>query len=694
MDVKQLLSFDGGINLFNEPHDLPENEAVQLQNLYPDSPGHLRTRPGTAVEFSIGTLAPLIDGRFLPFNGDAMMAVVSRSVANSLNTTIGAATTTGIITSADMGAVTPYGASLLNFRDKLYAFGGPGSNSSGKVLYGVSGTPTFTDFVFTTAGNTALRPTVAGVYASRIVFGNFGAGYESAFAFSDINEPVAVPANLLNSDYNDLASGDGDRITAFVEVALTGTPDIQNSLLVLKEYSGFLITGDPINSDGSGADTLQLMRLPFDCGCSSQNTVVRTPFGLLWAGPDDVWVMPEGQLPYRIGTKIRPALEASPANVRYRWHAAYSKGFYRLALFADGQGPTDDSTCTEQYWLDLRSGLPGRSEQAWREARWFGPMKYTNRSVFPEQGSMAMVVDTRPGANRALYYLTGHNENQDIVDFMSVDSPASLDAFRYDIRPADDSGIVQRVLTRDISTLANGNQLVSDPTQEKGFDGLEADLFCSRPFGADWYWNLNRGKEVGPTQRTLVNASGFLLGTSVLDGVSLSAEKQTLVLDPAPERAVGRSIQLSITTQGGYIVDDTNDRFNFRLEVTMGVFASVNVVVPQGFYTLSALASTLETAINSAISVTGITAAITTIGDKYNFARSGAQTWQIGNGFSFVDYAKTQILMGYFGFANYAAGYTGTNNWQAEDFAPEAPQPVIELDTVIGKFHTINRRSL
>lgn len=126
--------------------------------------------------------------------------------------------------------------------------------------------------------------------------------------------------------------------------------------------------------------------------------------------------MPHGGQPVRVGTKIRPALEATPTGLQFLWHAAYHDGQYKLALFSEGLGPSDTSACDEQWWLDLREGIPNAAD-----ARWMGPQVYVQSSS-DYKGTWNMRVDTRQGRPPKLISVTSY--------LVQVDPDDPTDMFR------------------------------------------------------------------------------------------------------------------------------------------------------------------------------------------------------------------------------------------------------------------------
>ncbi len=348
------------------------------------------------------------------------------------------------------------------FQNKYYFFPGhPSQVACWEISYENSVT-TITEVGFTGEGN-AFSPSAACVYRNRAVYGNLGAGYESRVMFSDPYDMLRVgefPLTATGRSF-DVGPGDGDRVVALVPITQSEIGNASSeSLLVLKEYSAYIITGEPDQTTTSGT-TRELMfgdmvvsKISYDCGCASARTVASTPYGTFWAGHDDVWYFAKGSLPMRIGTKIRPALAATAPIDRDRWHAAYFNGFYRLAVMGHPQdidmrtqqgwgsgaaGPDDtyssstsgtsnlwslysqggsgiiQNSCADQWWLDLRNG----PSQDAMESRWWGPQRFgTHPAPFQSPagtfvngafrhtmpigiettfGTVCMYLDTRPG---------------------------------------------------------------------------------------------------------------------------------------------------------------------------------------------------------------------------------------------------------------------------------------------------------
>lgn len=613
----------------------------------------------------------------------------------------------------DFGVPTQYVPACIAYNGSVYGFGGLGTNAAGKMLQKTGGgAVTITDFAFQGAGNEALRPAVAGIYRERFFYGNFGLGFESAFTFADPFQPTLIAPNALaiNGRYGLLNPNDGDRIVAGVETLQTGSAAVSSAFLVLKEFSAFLLTGEPELADGTatGNPLLVTNRMPVNCGCSSPATVCYTPYGIIWAGPDDVWFFPEGQIPFRVGTKIRPILQQSPANVRYRWHAVYHDGFYKLAVHSAGQGPTDDSPCLEQWWMDLRSGPPQGGPDAWRMAHWFGPQMHKTAvwgsGVTLEEGTHCMAIDSRPAGNQGLYsaHITNGPLSQAIVShdgFSDHDSQAAgndLDGIPFTAQ--QNTEIEWELVTKDMRTLVANGQLVADGVMEKGLLGIELEMTPSATGQLGWKWELNAGKTTGPEQTTEITAqSEFVLDLGVLDSGVLSDESTAQALDPAPERPVGRSIQVRLYNKTGYYLTALNNKISFDIEVAPTVFMRISAVLPVGLY---ADRDTLAAAV-----ATAITAQLVPYSNALQFAlTSGLVKFTNGSGAELrfgvghcdpADKSRVRVLANLLGFTGWDSNYAGADHVTADAAVYPKNTFTVELSNgAVATLYTIPRRLL
>lgn len=383
------LSFKEGVNLLIHEHDIGDNELTLAENAAPTQVGALTTRKGCQpampayiynVESEVVAMLPSkADPNrwyFIVYNVNAG-AVELITVADLSTWSISGASGATVLATF-MSAEEPLADTvcLKYFNDKIYALVGEQCPVPGYVVDESDPTNLVVSaLVFEGSDNETLKPRLMIPYRLRVVYMGLGVGKESHIVFSDDNAPLTVGDGALAANGRAVVVGnqDEDRLIGATEVMLSGVGGVPESgLLLLKHGSGYLMVGELDQSTGVGTTDAKLQRFNVDCGCVSQNTIVKTPYGILWAGPDDVWLFQPGQVPIQVGTKIRPRLKANATSSKWRWHAAYFDGFYRLSILADDQ---DDSTilgCGEQWWLDLREGAP----KGWGDAKWWGPMVY------------------------------------------------------------------------------------------------------------------------------------------------------------------------------------------------------------------------------------------------------------------------------------------------------------------------------
>lgn len=303
------------------------------------------------------------------------------------------------------------------------------------------------------SGNTDFYPDGAAVVRDRVVYyigsnlywsdknaplvvGSTGTIASGNITPSTAKPPVGTnfPAIGVRDVY--LGGEDNEPITAIAEINTTaqGSPNTSVCMVYTKQ-SAFMVQGEPLETTQGGdiVGNLQINKLNIQCGCQSQATICRTPYGTIWAGVNDVWFMPFGSLPIPIGTTLRPYLENLPAGVAWKLHAEYYDGKYRLSLPKDGQDTDGSSPLGVQFWLDLQAGPP----QSAAEARWFGPQEFVQPDAPTSAGATGgspgvwcMALDKRGNGDGKLYalqpyWLTGGADRVAVVGM----SLCSFDAF-------------------------------------------------------------------------------------------------------------------------------------------------------------------------------------------------------------------------------------------------------------------------
>lgn len=594
----------GGVNLLADPREIRDDQCVKSKNLVPTKPGVLRMRPATTDDYHLGITQYPLSALVAPPSSLADIVLTARGSAGTslylLDRYEGVTSTTVVST-----MLCEYRPVLVPFNNKVYCFFGRPLTGSGKVVQvkaDLSG-PEVVDFTFTEASNTFM-PAGACVYRRRMVYWNLDPGYESHILFADPDAPATVGANALAANGRNIRIGtmETGRVVGCVEIMLTaiGSP-AQSALLVLKEKAAYLLVGEPNKTTDSG-DMLAnctINRISQDCGCVSFETIVSTKYGVIWAGEDDVWAFQQGQIPQRIGSNISPALKDSPATLKYMWHAAYHDGFYRLAAFSVGQGPTDESSCGDQWWLDLRDGLPQGPEQA----RWWGPQVFLNPTTSnavspetPEAGTRCMFTDTRDKFDTKLmgfspFWSSGFSLLEFGADNVRDNEGATMSAGGL-----YGTEIVPELLTKEYT--------FGDPMVDKIYGGLEISMFASLPAEVVIEAILDGGREVDTSYIEGENqAASFRAGVSTADSGLLSRQFSAFHVAPGrTSRKKGKSIQLKIYTAVGFVIDSTNDTFVF-IENGSLTTARVATIAHGAYDNIKLLADALVAAMNAVRSV-------------------------------------------------------------------------------------------
>ena len=435
------LPFGGGVDLFGKAFTIGDGVYRMGQNLIHNGDGNLVKRgaltyegtlslfetPGTTQRAGDGSGNAILTNKaiwlaVLPFKGGLFAALVAGDertdfVFGEIIDNIGVTPKTINATRTAIESL----PSTFTFGNVLYMVFGPNSHdgassyaggSAGiKVTYPPDAPYKVEDFVFSGAGNASLQPRFVTLCRQRAWYANFGVTGDlpNTVLVADVDEPLVLGDNALTDRSFIIGGGDGDKLVAIHTVMLNeqGTP-LQTAVLFLKTRHAYLGLGEPTETDDTDYfGTLEISEIRGSGGCISAATVVDTTYGTIWCGPDDVWFLPFRGIPIPIGRHLRPLLLAQPESQRFRCHAVFSGGFYRLALFTDGQGPNHSTPLGEQWWLDLRNGAPS----SWQEAKWTGPHVFnvadtlvaTRGDDATNVGTSFMAVDPREGHGVKLY---------------------------------------------------------------------------------------------------------------------------------------------------------------------------------------------------------------------------------------------------------------------------------------------------
>lgn len=636
-----------GVNLLLDPRKIGDDELVLAQNAVPARPRILGQRGaitfGGYINAALPTAGYPVAAEVVPFNGVAFGVAAFRNVGSGYTTKLSTFARNVSPATTDLNVVTDKKPSFAFMDQSVFVAPGHPFNA-GAVMVAIgaaNGFPAFATNPFyagASGGTTAsamntpatdgyFAPQVVAAYNDRLVYGNFGPGLEGQILFSDSfskstftgTSVPKIPLTVGLSDAGAFAralliggSRDGDRIVAMKEIMLTAVGTVpQKALLILKEYSTWLLTGEPnqTTDDTSKLPPLgdvKIARVAFNCGCASPETVVTTPYGTIWAGPDDVWMFQYGQIPLRIGSKIRPALLRTPASMRYRWHAAYHNGFYRLAIDSAGAGVTDDSPCGDQFWLDLREGPPqGQADvEIQSNAQWWGPQQFafmTDTAGDYQQGTRNMFTETRANEPPALYGVEpGIASNTNFNNIVVYDAPNARDSSSAQLdspTPVYASLDVASLIIPKIETKEFDG---GDPMVDKILNALEVNMWVSidKILKADFIMD---GGATVDTQAIGVTQYGF---ASDVDGFgsAITHQTQARVINANPNtRDIGKTFRIRLYPSSAYdVVVDANDTFLFvTQDPTDHLFVNAVKVAP-GAYTLSGYLTALVAAMNTA----------------------------------------------------------------------------------------------
>lgn len=435
-----------GVNLLDDPAAIKDNEFAWAKNLWHPKRGVLALRPSMQFFEDVyqkvySDSTPLEDiGVPLDFafvesgSYTELLYIERRGGTDYLNLHPPYLSS---FVSQNIGP-SKYVPQILRYGKRTYVFNGEASGwYVDPTVLGGDGQMAITQVDWGDAAHLSVKPKFAAVVRERFWYANLGNGAEDYVVVSDRFEPSVIgtvgadPLLAGGRAFRVGSPGEGP-ITAIAELSATKAGSEASTMVaVWKRDRLYLITGEPLetNDVGDVLGDMDIIRVNVAAGCAGHRTVVTTPYGTFWAGVDDVWCMPHGGQPMRVGTKIRPALAATPTTLTHLWHAVYDANHYKLAVFSDGQGPSDESACGEQWWLDLRSWEANPSGAD--ECVWMGPQRYVpSWSVSP--GTWNMHLDERPGAERRAismqrYYFEVYDDGLGDFDVLYGLSLVSLD---------------------------------------------------------------------------------------------------------------------------------------------------------------------------------------------------------------------------------------------------------------------------
>lgn len=465
-----------GVNLLDDPTEIQDEELAFGKNLWPGKNGILGKRPSMDFARNISFpqsnffLTPLYynihDWCFSELCPSGVVALVNAYLGDSgatgaqdqimvINRTIDGSTVVTDYFTKKLPFSVGSTYQLIQHRDRVLLLSESGSyilTWSG-LATDITKPSTYVQAIpFSVRGD--FIPKRAAYAHGRMILGNLGPGYERQIIWSDpvpTGDPLtSFPINatgVLSTRLFEVGATSDGAITAMFGAA--NAPEQfpnQAAVFVFFKKALYTLLGQPgLSTDTDVFGSLQIVRSNVEgCGCVAQRTIAQTPYGLIWLGLDDVWFLPFGNEPYPIGTKIRPYLQNQPPSMQYRLHAAYYDGAYRLALFKDGQGPTEYDAPSAQFWLDLRHGPP----ESARDAKWYGPMEYNQThcgyglsgNSGTVKGTLGMQANNLASGDNKLYtllstYLGAGGTPYNFLNLASLDGSNERDTCAIDGTP-------------------------------------------------------------------------------------------------------------------------------------------------------------------------------------------------------------------------------------------------------------------
>jgi hypothetical protein len=656
---RSIVMFTKGVNLLDDPHLLADGEVAWAQNLYPYTPGRLQRRKAMTFRERLALSAGSPD----------LLRSFTKPTAESGYSYL-YAFFDGVDLILNRVADVEYSTRLGPPTDKSRPF----VLQDGKnvyVLVGTSGpsrlvTPVTAPFVVGTdpyirnldfgSQVVPVYPNTAGIYKQRMLYGDLGVGFENYLMMSDpFDYELVGPDVLASSGRAFTVGGPGERIVAIIEVTQgQGADPNQSVALVLTSKKAFLIQGELNQTTDTGTPTanLDIIQFPRVNGCISAESVVRTPFGVIWASEDNVWAFDGASPPYAIGTKIQPALKKGFK--KHLNHAVYHDGAYKLAVVGERGG---EYLCQEQWWLDIRKGLP----ESYETAQWWGPMRYKPAvqagAENTTEGTYMMAVDQDTGELLGLHQAMA--DGQTLV--VSFEATQSWDVAEYQLASSPKVALDRTMFKgSQVETKLIPKTYVADGMVDFKPKHAEIRVRVGGPTKLQLGFDMDDGTSTDSSSKTL-NPTGLIAGTGSLD-TDVLTDKFTAV-SVFPTKALnGKDLKLTLTdlpsNGDSYTVDSSND--------TGYVYESDSdswhpVTMPQGTYaTFAALAAQLQTSLTAAFAITDgwfvnvdspATNQVELLpGGGYTIGMAVTSTTVQGHGLTDLQVAKSKAFWQQFGF--------------------------------------------
>lgn len=381
-----------------------------------------------------------------------------------------------------------------------------------------------------------LKASIATVYRGQIVMGDCR-GIEGGRdkIFNSNLFPSVGPLGFAGLAKGVTIGEDGSAVNGLAVIQVTGGAQVEPYLVVFKRASVWMIQGYlPTSIDLGNYSLSPVLR---NEGLVTKETIAETPYGLIWCSGRNVWLMPPGQQPVRIGNDIAEYLRTAPQGFDWRWHAVFVDGFYCLSIpkrLSSGYGRAADSTWdelggdeVEQWWCDLRSLDDGSENQG---PKWWGPMNIgVAHMLTADNGKNACVL--RSAVVGGSTYVLG---TQDLWG----DSGSILDG---------SGSVATRAMTQRMALRAFD---FGDPMLVKIIEAIEMFYRTATPSTPTFQVlldDLTKATSGFTTKTTTGQGLGsFVLDTSTLDNTALGSKWVANGFHPTT-RALGKTAQPVLT---------------------------------------------------------------------------------------------------------------------------------------------------
>lgn len=600
----KMMSCIGGVNLLTDPLRIDDSEAVRLKNLYPANDGKLALRKGsvfvcpdvaldgidTTTATPVNFLVPKFDpglyvmALFFSDPGAHYLHMGHTSYLDGSLSTEMALGNPGSPAQSYRPAMLEYGKRILVLSGvPVIDVGGPNDGGCVYECTAPLDVPTIAlaPVRFTGLAGEFVAPKIIFVYQGRVVYGNFGPGLEDTFIFADpgdqpykVNAGASTTVDVTRTGGRSLQllglKGDASMAGIEISVKSAGAPDA-SAMFVMGSETAILCPGTPLVTDAVPAagetysGTLSPQTINYPCGCVSPDTLVKTPMGILWASWNDVWALDIGGMPRRVGTKIRPVLTDGPASMRFAWHAAYhhGTGSYRLAVVAPDQAfdpGVITKPCKDQWWLDLRGGIPQESSSA----RWYGPQQYRMATVAEATSTLfgTFMMHTVEVAGESSRLLACHVVARVIPGFYFAQSPCIVE---MDQQVGRDNAVPVAPDLTTFNGAANleilpsqqlNNEIVyeivskqydfGDATKDKLFQSLDLSIWASDLLTVECMCIVDGGRDFH-TMHIEPDQLGFAGGVGAADSDRLTHQYQAISFKPVDgARLTGKVFQFRL----------------------------------------------------------------------------------------------------------------------------------------------------